>query len=175
MAQAVEIPTGIRVEIGAWVEGSTPKKTGKGMVKVWTTPAPRGETTRLNVIVRTDKRDVHALSLRVDTEDAQSQALEILSLALDALGALPAFAPPAPAPVKAPRTPKAPPVALVPAPRVVTRPPTAGTVVPTPQAKRDLAAVVAAARSAKPAPAPAPAPADDADAWFALLERQAGI
>lgn len=101
----------IRVEIGAWVEGTTAKKHGTGMRKVWVSPTPKGESARLSVIVGT----AHVISLRVDSPENRQLAAEALALALANVPSEPAKAPPAPR--KAPTPPKAPtPITRNPAP-----------------------------------------------------------
>src|SRR5207237_7622946 len=54
-----------------------------------------------------ERGDAHVLTLHVGTDEQASDALEALSLALDALSALPAFTAPAPTPItrKAPTPP----------------------------------------------------------------------
>jgi hypothetical protein len=165
----------MRAEFGSWVTSDTLTKRDGSPRKVWDATAT--DDLRLAVIRTDGARESHMLSLHVGTAEYANDALEALSLALDALGTLPAFvapvAPaPAPAPVrKAPTPPVAPPVAA-PAPKRATPAPAApAPVVASPAsiaATRTVTigkARLASARVTQPAPV-----AQDADGgWFAAL------
>lgn len=147
----------IRVEIGAWVEGTVAKRDGKGMRKVWVAPTPKGEDARLSVIATRDGRDTHVITLRVGTPEEQAQAAEAIGQAAQALIALQAQAPAAPAKAPARKAPTPPPAPKAPEAVAANR-----------------AVAIANARAAttrNPAPAKA-APVQGN--WFADLLAQAG-
>ncbi len=127
----------MRVEIGAWVESTTPKKNGAGMRKAWVTPTPKGESARLSVIVTHDGRE----TLRVGTPEERAMAQAALGLALSGIPADALKAPAAPR--KAPTPPaKAPtPITRNPAPA---KPPLASLPKPAPATGRTLAPATSA-------------------------------
>lgn len=107
MAQAQTAVQATRVEFGAWVEGTESRKDGKGMRKVWVSPAPEGTPVKLGVFSGT--RFVFAL--HADTGEEQASAVMLLDMAQKALlGHMRQPAPAqAPAPArKAPTPPAAP-------------------------------------------------------------------
>lgn len=178
MAQA-QTSADLRVEFGAWVEGTVAKRDGKGMRKVWVSPAPEGEPTRVSVIRTRDGRDTHVLTLHV------SEAPEILQALFDALTA-PAPAAPAKAPARVKSAPTPPAPEAIAANRAIAEAAAPRVIAPVTDANRDprqaavsntakRQSVIAQARANKPAPAPrvvAPAPAKAAsleDNWLDFI------
>lgn len=170
----------IRAEFGAWIEGDTARKDGKGMRKVWVSPAPVGARVKLAVIATRESREVHMLALDVSEPAYVQDALVALTLGIEALAGL-ASVTQAPAPKAPARKPtQAPPAAPTPITRVKAPvAPVAPVVAPT--VSPDRAAVIQAARDARakltikaPVMAPVTAPAIPAADWFANLMHDAG-
>lgn len=130
----------IRVEFGAWVDGTVAKRDGKGMQKVWVSD-PAGE--RISVIVTRDNRERVALTMH-----ATEETFEILLAAAQALDTR-SHAKPAPA-QKAPAAPKAAP--KPPTPPTPAKPALASLPKPAPATGRVSSLV--SARVVTPAPAP---------------------
>lgn len=143
----------MRCEIGAWVEGTTPKKNGAGMRKVWTVPAPKGEDVRIAVIAG----NTHVVSLRIGTPEQRAMASAALALAL---ANVPAEAPKAPVVRKAPTPPKAQPA--------TTRNPAPSATVLANRAIAEQAARPLVGRTSSPAKA-----APSGAGWFADLMAEA--
>lgn len=143
----------IRAEFGAWVESSTPKASGKGMRKVWVSPAPQGEPLRLSVIRSGERGDAHMLTLGVSTPELAQDALSALTLALEALAqAAQSPAPAAPRPTRKAPTP--------PTPVAPTQ--------PTPAKSADRTAIITKARAERAALSVAPSPTVAANRAIAL-------
>lgn len=157
----------IRAEFGAWVESNTPKASGKGMRKVWVSPAPTGEALRLSVIRTGERGDAHMLTLSVGTPELAQDALTALTLALESLAQAAQSPTPAPKPAR-----KAP------------TPPTPVAPVQAPAKSADRAAIIDKARAERAAlsvgtpkaqaPAKTPAKVEPALDWFTQLMHDAG-
>lgn len=139
-----------RVEFGAWVEGTESRKDGKGLRKVWVSPAPEGTPVRLGVFTGT--RFVFAL--HADTREECQSAMGLLLDAAQVLDTRLSAPAPVPAPAPARKAPT-PPAAPAPAKAAASR----QAIVEKARAERKALTVAPAPRVTTPAPAPAKAPA----------------